>query len=72
MLTPVYEFPIEIIERYLDGFGLKEIQERGQGPTILEINLQFKRELLNPSVSRCSWRSGACYNDSRSATRAVG
>jgi thioesterase III len=30
-----------------NGFGLKEIQERGMGPTILEINLRFTREIKN-------------------------
>lgn len=28
-----------------NGFGLKEIQQKGQGPVILEINLVFKKEL---------------------------
>ena len=31
----------------LRGFGLKEIQERGVGPVILELNLKFKREIKN-------------------------
>lgn len=30
-----------------NGFGLAEIKERGVGPTILEINLRFLRELRN-------------------------
>src|SRR5687768_5290589 len=30
-----------------NGFGLSEIQARGVGPTILEINLRFLRELRN-------------------------
>ncbi len=29
------------------GYGLDEIRRRGQGPTILEINLKFRRELIN-------------------------
>jgi thioesterase III len=29
------------------GFGLAEIRERGQGPTILEIKMRFLRELTN-------------------------
>mgnify|MGYP002626401055 CR=1 FL=1 len=28
-----------------NGFGLKEIQQKKQGPTILEINLRFKKEI---------------------------
>jgi YbgC/YbaW family acyl-CoA thioester hydrolase len=27
------------------GYGLKKVQETGQGPTILEVNLKFQREL---------------------------
>jgi acyl-CoA thioester hydrolase len=30
-----------------NGFGLEQIRERQQGPTILEITLRFKRELRN-------------------------
>jgi len=32
------------------GFGLKEIQERGVGPVILELNLKFKREVKNREI----------------------
>jgi acyl-CoA thioester hydrolase len=32
------------------GFGLKEIQERGLGPVILELNLKFKREVKNREI----------------------
>lgn len=28
-----------------NGYGLKRIQETGKGPTILEINIRFKREI---------------------------
>lgn len=30
-----------------NGYGLEEIRRRGQGPTILEIHLKFKREVRN-------------------------
>lgn len=30
-----------------NGYGLKKVQETGIGPTILDIHLQFKRELRN-------------------------
>jgi len=30
-----------------NGYGLNEIRQRGQGPTILEIQLKFKREVKN-------------------------
>lgn len=29
------------------GFGLKDIQERGQGPVVLELNIKFTSELKN-------------------------
>lgn len=39
-----------------NGFGLDKIRELQQGPTILEIRLQFKRELLNRQrVTIRSW-----------------
>jgi thioesterase III len=39
-----------------NGYGLKEIRDLGQGPTILEIQLRFKRELLNRQRIRIkSW-----------------
>ena len=30
-----------------NGFGLERIRELGQGPTVLEVNLRFKREIKN-------------------------
>lgn len=30
-----------------NGYGLREIRERGLGPVILEVKLRFKRELVN-------------------------
>jgi len=30
-----------------NGFGLERVKESGMGPVILEINLRFKRELMN-------------------------
>jgi acyl-CoA thioester hydrolase len=35
----------DLIDR--NGFGLSEIQRRAHGPTILEINLRFQREIKN-------------------------
>ncbi len=35
----------DLIDR--NGFGLSEIQRRGTGPTILEINMRFMREITN-------------------------
>ena len=35
----------DLIDR--NGYGLSEIQRRAQGPTILEINLRFQREIKN-------------------------
>ncbi len=35
----------EIVEA--GGYGLKKVQETGVGPTILDIHLQFKREIRN-------------------------
>lgn len=32
-----------------NGYGLDEIRRTGQGPTIVEINIRFKRELLHRS-----------------------
>ena len=29
-----------------NGFGLKEVQERGIGPTILEVRVRFQREVM--------------------------
>ena len=30
-----------------NGYGLSRIRETGQGPTVLEVNLRFKREIKN-------------------------
>lgn len=39
-----------------NGYGLDEIRRRGQGPTILEIHLRFKREVRNRErVAIQSW-----------------
>lgn len=39
-----------------NGYGLDEIRRRGQGPTILEIHLRFKREVRNRQrVAIQSW-----------------
>ncbi|HYO97591.1 MAG TPA: acyl-CoA thioesterase [Polyangiaceae bacterium] len=39
-----------------NGYGLATIQKLGQGPTILEAHLKFKRELLNrESIVIRSW-----------------
>jgi len=35
----------DLIDR--NGYGLSEIQRRAQGPTILEINIRFQREIKN-------------------------
>ncbi|HEY8944785.1 MAG TPA: acyl-CoA thioesterase, partial [Polyangiaceae bacterium] len=35
-----------------NGYGLTRIRELERGPTILEIHLQFKRELLNRELIR--------------------
>jgi len=37
-----------------NGYGIERIRELGQGPTILEIRLQFKREILNRQRIRIS------------------
>jgi acyl-CoA thioester hydrolase len=31
-----------------NGFGLREIRERGIGPVLLEVRLRFRREITNP------------------------
>lgn len=30
-----------------NGYGLKEVHERKQGPVVLDVSLRFKRELIN-------------------------
>lgn len=39
-----------------NGYGLKEVHERQVGPTILEVSVQFRRELVNrETVTICTW-----------------
>jgi thioesterase-3 len=41
---------------YAKGFSIPQIQESGLGPTILEVNVQFKRELtLRETVTIETW-----------------
>src|SRR5579871_2160189 len=57
MLGAVHEYPFLIREQHLDTFGhvnnaryleiLEEVMRRRIGPTILEINMKFQRELRN-------------------------
>lgn len=45
-----------------NGWGLKEVQEFGIGPVILELNLKFKREVKNREIITVKSQSGDMRN----------